>query len=534
MGTLPDVLYTTLKAELNAFAHTSSSSSILSAPIIVDSDDVAVSMLLESILKKYLPPKPDPLLSEKAKALFLDCNARCSGVVRSRYIAQMRYLSEADFHDFPSWDQLLDLGRTGPGASVYSQGANSALEKLFINRMTTTSDVLYGEYRRYIRKYPDWQSAEICRVDLANERYSVVSGSKLSTVPKNCSIDRVICTEPSLNMFFQLALGEHINHVLRRSFRYDSAIQPDRNRRHAQRGSIDGVTATIDLKSASDTISLSLCEQILPAEVFAAILDCRSPATEVDGVVVPLNMVSSMGNGFTFPLQTYIFSLLIKAVCLTHNFRFESYDKGNFGVFGDDIIVPSAIYDLVVNALESLGFTVNLNKSFHGDHPFRESCGADFYNGINVRGVYCKSLQSDADRYSLANRLNRWSAMHKCPLPETIALLLPSRWRSFVVPSDMSDDSGYKTPSGALSPKGYRYSYLSPLKRIRQIFTKTHELRPFCNNPLGVMLLGSDGRLSSSGIPVRVADKRYVRSHGHSPFWAREIDLARFGVRFSD
>jgi len=535
MEALPLALYTTLEAELMAYSHPGSFENVLRAPIIIDNDTVACSSLLNSILKKYVPSHQSSVTSERAKALFRECNDHCYDTRPSSLIHQMRYIAESDFPNIPCWLDLLDYARTGPGASVHSNNRNSMFEKLFINRMSTTSDILYGEYRRYIRKYPDWREAEQIRIVLAGERYSVVSGSNLSTVPKNSSIDRVICTEPSLNMFFQLALGEYINSRMYTLFRYDAALQPDRNREHARTGSVDGITATIDLKSASDTISLSLCEAVLPSELFAAIMDCRSPSTSIDGEIVPLKMVSSMGNGFTFPLQTYLFSLCVRATCLQQNVRFEHFDVGNFGVFGDDIIIPSSLYESVVCNLETLGFTVNTTKSYWGSHPFRESCGCDYYDGRNVRGVYATDLSTDASRYSLANRLNRWSARHRIPLPRTLKLLLPSRWRSFTIPSDMSDDAGYKTPNGTLSIRGtYRYNYLSVKRTIKQIFLKSGDLRALYNNPTGLLLMASCGRLSSSGIAVRPFQVNYIRSRGSSPFWSRKIDIERHSVPYGD
>jgi hypothetical protein len=55
-------------------------------------------------------------------------------------------------------------------------------------------------------------------------------------------------------------------------------------------------------------------------------------------------------------------------------------------VYGDDIIVPSLFYEEAVNGLQRIGLIVNLSKSF-ADGPFRESCGGEYYNGIDVTPV---------------------------------------------------------------------------------------------------------------------------------------------------
>jgi hypothetical protein len=164
-------------------------------------------------------------------------------------------------------------------------------------------------------------------------------------------------------MIFQKALGKHINKVLRRAYGYDEALQPDRNRRMACEGSLEGTRATIDLSSASDTISLNLCKEILPPPVMGAILDCRSPYVQIGSSHHELNMVSSMGNGFTFPLETYIFSLIVRATAKLRGIHLPNFQSEEWGVFGDDIIVPTVLYEPVIAALESLGFYPNTERA---------------------------------------------------------------------------------------------------------------------------------------------------------------------------
>jgi len=55
-------------------------------------------------------------------------------------------------------------------------------------------------------------------------------------------------------------------------------------------------------------------------------------------------------------------------------------------VFGDDIIVPIDAWPLVCDMLTTLGLKVNADKTF-GTGKFRESCGTDAYDGVNVTKV---------------------------------------------------------------------------------------------------------------------------------------------------
>jgi hypothetical protein len=58
-------------------------------------------------------------------------------------------------------------------------------------------------------------------------------------------------------------------------------------------------------------------------------------------------------------------------------------------VFGDDLIVPSDEASQVTTDLELFGLKVNPHKSFWTG-KFRESCGRDYYSGVDVTPVYMK------------------------------------------------------------------------------------------------------------------------------------------------
>jgi hypothetical protein len=58
-------------------------------------------------------------------------------------------------------------------------------------------------------------------------------------------------------------------------------------------------------------------------------------------------------------------------------------------VYGDDIIVPVDEAPSICTALQSIGLKVNTAKSFWTG-KFRESCGMDAYDGIDVTPVYCR------------------------------------------------------------------------------------------------------------------------------------------------
>jgi hypothetical protein len=110
-----------------------------------------------------------------------------------------------------------------------------------------------------------------------------------------------------------------------------------------------------------------------------------------------------MGNGCTFELESLIFWALCKS-CLE-----ILGQEQTLSVYGDDLIVPSVSYEPVVKVLAYAGFTINDKKSFSSG-PFRESCGADYFNGASVRPIFLKKAISDVESlFKLANSLRRYS-----------------------------------------------------------------------------------------------------------------------------
>jgi len=288
----------------------------------------AAFSLRRSIIQKWTYQNTSEA-DNAAKAKFLAMNQRCKdwkvpgsdGNPLDSYSEMLYNGLKTALYDF--WNRkgfplvdhpydVLEMARTGPGANIGARGGDF-YTKLFASPLTGTDSSLYNWYRRYVSKLPTWLSAENFRRDHYGEMI-VVSSSRLSFVPKNDKISRCICTEPSLNTYFQLGFGMHLERRLAERYGISLADQQFKNRDLARLGSITGGLVTLDLSSASDSISLSMLRDVLPAD-FVRWLECyRCKETEVPGVgTVPLYMVSSMGNGYTFPLQTCIFAAVVTA-----------------------------------------------------------------------------------------------------------------------------------------------------------------------------------------------------------------------------
>jgi hypothetical protein len=236
--------------------------------------------------------------------------------------------------------------------------------------------------------------------------------SKISFVPKNCDEHRTIGIEMNGLMVLQKVLGNLIRDRLRRETPINLNSQ-ERNRHLARLAKTFGLS-TIDLANASNSISTAVVETLLPSDWFCALSDFRSTHGHCPSLnrSVTYEMFSSMGNGFTFELESLIFYALAKA-CAEKVGKHETEIKKSIGVFGDDIIVPADVAPYLIKSMSLLGFTVNEEKSFLSGFFF-ESCGADYYDGVDVRPFLIKrEVKTYRDLLFIMNSL-LYKSMKQC------------------------------------------------------------------------------------------------------------------------
>ena len=242
-----------------------------------------------------------------------------------------------------------------------------------------------------------------------NLNIELTGGNRQATVPKNAKTDRLIAIEPQGNLSLQKALGARIRARLKFRCGIDLSKQPDVNRELARIGSITGDYATIDLSSASDSITCELVYKLLVTfgnddtiKWFELLNDVRSPFTyrilpdSMSNTAYKLQSFSTMGNGFTFELETLIFYAFAWSVN-----RLCNGGRGRLATFGDDIIVPTSIAKPLIEVLSDVGFKTNVDKTFI-DGPFRESCGTDWFSGVYVTPTYLRHLSLD---YASVNKI---------------------------------------------------------------------------------------------------------------------------------
>lgn len=516
---------------------------------------VAAISLVKSFYKKLrkshrgTTPEGDSVASEK----FLRSNERCRTWVYSPCTSLdeelmgefknllYRFLYPEGHNLVFHLGDLFDRGRCGPGVAVGANGEDF-YTKLFDSPLTCTSEVLIAAYSNAASndQRSTWATAESNRARQWGDP-ELVPGSRFCFVPKDDTTSRLIAIEPSLNMFFQLGLGRLLEERLVSFFGLDITSQPQINQEAARFGSVTNRLATLDLSNASDSLGLPMLEWALPRPFMDLLKLLRSPKGSLSGAQLELNMVSTMGNGYTFPLETLIFSCVVVA-CIksfglipvrpyrTFPAALEYKElEGFWGVFGDDIICHTRVTHRVIRLLTLLGFEVNSDKSFV-EGLFRESCGRDFFRGYDVRGVYIKRLDSPESRYVAINALNVWSAKVGIPLPNVIKRLVASvRW--LPIPPAENHDAGIRVPFHMVreylrrqtGTQAVMYSKrLSNPKRLTikdGLIKVPKQMKRRFFNPEGLLLAFLHGSVRDCRITLRQSDVRYHTKHGITPYW---------------
>ena len=456
-----------------------------------------------------------------------------------------------------SWDEAEQDFGFGPGASYKLPRKHGDTYHKLGCRPEVTRECAVLAYTA-LRRCPMWFAhvASFSGGETIDDLFEIVPGNRITTVPKNAKTDRVIAIEPLMNMYIQKGIGGIIRKRLRRVGvdLNDQTI----NQKLAREGSLTGSLATIDLSAASDTVCLELCRQLLPPDWFRAIELARSPIGVLpSGDVIRYEKVSSMGNGFTFELESLIFWALCSSVI-----SFHGGEESRLALYGDDLIVPVDCYGQIERLLEHCGFKLNAKKSY-ASGPFRESCGKHYFNGSDVTPFYIReSVEGFLPTVLLCNNLRRWASRDVhwglsgwChPIYEDLRSLLPPFWRKPRIPDGFGDSSligdfdevcPKKAPHGHEGYIGIGVSEQSDTSEAEDLpyllkgLFSLEKKNPLVIPPLGIIPLhkeardlfiqAADGASATSMLPFKVIARkprlqivRFVapRWENFGPWWA--------------
>jgi hypothetical protein len=274
-----------------------------------------------------------------------------------------------------SWENIVPYH--GPGA-VYDSNWNKGRWSQWF--ATIEAAYPYSKYF-YLPGVAHWISNPLEPHQIKDEIHA-----RLIAVPKDARGPRLICVHPTESIWIQEGLRDQLETSITRRFihpwnwpkgqvHFDDQTP---NGRLALQASMDRTYATLDLKEASDRLSDTLVRELFGSH-YRWFGSCRAQKADIPVLdrTVEISCYAPMGNATTFPVQ----SLVFWALCASTLEAIGCTDR--LLVFGDDIIVPSAHAPLVIEVLEQFGLRVNRTKSFYKG-AFRESCGVDAFNGINV------------------------------------------------------------------------------------------------------------------------------------------------------
>lgn len=244
-------------------------------------------------------------------------------------------------------------------------------------------------------------------------------------VPKSWKKGRGITKEATHLAFQQAGCRKAIRRFIRSELSnillpHYTINDDEPNRELAKLGSFEGDFATIDLSSASDSITLKMVEQWTKNSCLQQLLlktrseniqlvwpeiDTRKNGEQYisyspehcESKVIPAYKYAGMGNGTTFTVESIIFCAIVWSAIES-----LGYDPSviRWLVWGDDIIVPLKCAKAVIERLELNGFKVNKDKSFY-EAPdylgfvdgkelwncYRESCGGEYLAGSDVTPI---------------------------------------------------------------------------------------------------------------------------------------------------
>lgn len=310
----------------------------------------------------------------------------------ARWLFQ-RYLGQVEAQLFAEW-----IPRYSGGALATRESFNGR----FSSRVWT---------ERLQAVLPHWDGLSFSYRDEMDNPVQILSQdeeipSRVTHVPKTLKAPRIIAMEPVWNQSVQQVILAELTSVLSKPQYLELNLgmgwtMQDFNRYLAQVGSdmsmqdrnnLHGQLATLDLSSASDLVSNQLVDEGLLS--FAPYLRelsqaCRSSKANVNGEIISLNKFASMGSSLTFPYESMVF---YTAITMAHQRYWGDLPEQPLGptsgyrVYGDDLIVPVKVVPHLLAVLEDLGLRVNSRKSFWNG-KFRESCGADWYDGWSVTPI---------------------------------------------------------------------------------------------------------------------------------------------------
>ena len=373
-----------------------------------ENPDLGVLKCLREVLRLFkktqLDSTQEEILDRKAKIEFFRCDDLAHQVIIPDNVDhQIGLVSKLVLNDLSSKDVSQANFKHGPGAVEEGYSLNQKWSSLSDSVKNAEFDLERFGYDSFGVILSDLSERTI--VTTSNEQVALLAGAsrrnaRLITVPKNSSSRRTITVEPMLNQFIQQGLNTILRDSIEKCRILSNSLSltdQSKNQKLALEGSLYDNWATIDLKSASDLMSVKLVESVFRhhGQFFDHMMDCRSTSVSCDLTgTASLGKFAGMGNALTFPVQSVCFAVTCIAAILHYRGEKPDYWKVKRAsrlvrVFGDDIIIDSRYAQHCVAWLELVGLKVNKSKSFLSGN-FKESCGVEAFRGVDITPLYLR------------------------------------------------------------------------------------------------------------------------------------------------
>lgn len=330
--------------------------------------------------------------------------------------------------------------RHGPGAvATREKGA----EKLYFRQTFMKVDAYLGYDSEVLLRLPHQPLRALERTDPI---------TRVIAVPKDALKIRTISCEPLTMQFFQQGL---MDELYRRMFRRPGNHFPFEDQARAlhlaRLGSEctswgrSAQPCTIDLSNASDDVKIKHVEALFPAEWAECLLAFRSEEAwfpKLDHVSV-LKTFAPMGAATCFPVESLVFASLRYAAERTTGRRVAGAD---WTQVGDDTITPAFTFSAVCDLYTRAGFHLNVSKSCGPEVRFRESCGGEFFEGVDVSIVRPRLLPKFNTFHATAPTVQLVSALNSREFRQTSQLIA----NTIRGPVAIGDGPAY-------APAGYHY-----------------------------------------------------------------------------
>jgi hypothetical protein len=364
-----------------------------------------------------------------------------------RAVSDLKY--GADKYSFPTWSQRLEAYFPCDHHSVHNA-------ELFAQ----WSDAESGHMGREPKEAP----------------------AKLIAVPKTQKGPRLIASEPTSHMWIQQGVWRYLDDSVHSSLLRHAVNFHDQmpSRLAAQKASNDASFATVDLKSASDRLTLWTVERVFRAnesllQAFAACrtLWVRAPkSTDSQQRSVVLKKFANQGSALTFPVQSIVYAMFcIAATMYARSIKVTSRNilkvSKEITVFGDDLILPTHALPYLELLLKHNQLKVNTAKT-HYNGNFAESCGFRGFKGVDVTPTYLTCVSSEnptfEDIFALVEVSNNFAKEWRFHQSKMVASLVPEKWLKRLTPTRLVSGLSLFTFSPGL-PADVRVLYSKDLHR---------------------------------------------------------------------